>query len=145
MHLAVISSTPEVVLCLVEYGSHLTARLADGGTALHLSAERGNVEMIKVLMEKSKEDLVLNESTDEPGFYKVDVLSWDVPCSPLHVAISEGHEDAIEALCNFGSDALVPVKGLDSIPQSSRPRLFSHWCAPCHFLSARPSPWRSFC
>ncbi|WQF84947.1 Putative ankyrin repeat-containing domain superfamily [Colletotrichum destructivum] len=197
LHLAVISSTPEVVRCLVDHGSRLTARLADGRTALHLAAELGNSDMIKILMdksitneeeeddkadrrrkavrtrlqeepasqmtrnqdeydidaegdaksdepsdielvdagnteadatsiatgsfvnlkdgnEKSKEDLVLEESTDEPDFYKIDVLAWDVPCSPLHLAISGGHEDAVKVLCDYGSDALLPVKFLDS-------------------------------
>ncbi|KAF6843514.1 ankyrin repeat protein [Colletotrichum musicola] len=201
LHLACMSSTPEVVRCLVDHGSRLTARIADGRTALHLAAERGNVEMIEILMqksvaneeeeeekqdrrrkatqvdiqgkstsqegdsegddehmaeegdegqsadgglsdvemvdagntdadsmatgsfvkvkdeEKSKEDLVLEESTDEPDFYKIDVLAWDVPCSPLHLAISEGHEEAVKTLCEFGSDALLPVKFLDSEKQ----------------------------
>ncbi|KZL88206.1 ankyrin repeat protein [Colletotrichum incanum] len=200
LHLAVVSSTPEIVRCLVDYGSRLTARLADGRTALHLAAERGNSDMIKILMdksivneeeveekadrrrkaiqtrlqessgsqkmrnqndedmdaedddksdeasdiemvdagnteadatsiatgsfvnvkdenEKSKEDLVLEESTDEPDFYKIDVLAWDVPCSPLHLAISEGHEDAVKVLCDYDSDALLPVKFLDSDKQ----------------------------
>ncbi|KZL67095.1 ankyrin repeat protein [Colletotrichum tofieldiae] len=200
LHLAVISSTPEIVRCLVDHGSRLTARLADGRTALHLAAERGNSDMIKILMdksitneeeeeekadrrrkavqtrlqegsgsqkirnqddedmdaedddksddasdiemvdavnteadatsmatgsfvnvkdenEKSKEDLVLEESTDEPDFYKINVLAWDVPCSPLHLAISEGHEDAVKVLCDYGSDALLPVKFLDSDKQ----------------------------
>lgn len=67
--------------------------------------------------DKSKEDLVLEESTDEPDFYKIDVLAWDIPCSPLHLAISEGHEEAVKALCEFGSDALLPVKFLDSEKQ----------------------------
>ncbi|TDZ65873.1 Uncharacterized protein CTRI78_v003421 [Colletotrichum trifolii] len=193
LHLAVISSTSEIVRCLVEHGSRLTARLADGRTALHLAAERGNVDVIKILMEKSianeeeeedrksrrrkeiqakiggtsssqvaalpddedmddeahngiesdtemvdavptdvdsmatgsfvkvKDDkesteteLVVEDSTDEPDFYKIDVLAWDVPCSPLHLAISEGHEEAVKALYEFGSDALLPIKFLDS-------------------------------
>ncbi|KAI3549731.1 hypothetical protein CABS01_12565 [Colletotrichum abscissum] len=201
LHLAVISSTPEVVRCLVESGSRLTARLADGRTALHLAAERGNADMIRILMdksitneeeeeqkadrrrkaiqtrlqdqpdpktsqaqddenmdaetdgdseddddiemvdagnteadatsmatgsfvnvkdenEKSKEDLVLeDDSTDEPDFFKTDVLAWDLPCSPLHLAISEGHEDAVRLLCDYGSDAILPVKFLNSDKQ----------------------------
>ncbi|KAK2004117.1 ankyrin [Colletotrichum falcatum] len=200
LHLAVTSSTPEVVRCLVDHGSRLTARLADGRTALHLAAERGNSDMIKILMdksianeaeeeekgdrrrkevrtrstdgsgsqnirnrddedadaedddnsdeasdiemvdagntevdatsiatgsfvnvkdenEKSSEDLILDESTDEPDFYQIDVLAWDVPCSPLHLAISEGHEDTVKVLCDYGSDALLPVKFLDSRKQ----------------------------
>lgn len=178
LHLAVMTSTPEVVKCLIDHGARLTARLADGKTALHLAAARGNVEMIKLLMEKSieneeaedekqdrrrkaaraaktdesaeqkkealesdeseaeeseeesdgelieattdgdaasmttgsfvkvkdgegtTEDLVLEESEDDPDYYQIDVLAWDVPCSPLHLAIAEGHEEAVKLLCD---------------------------------------------
>ncbi|RMJ19060.1 hypothetical protein CDV36_001309 [Fusarium kuroshium] len=187
LHLAVMTSTPEVVKCLVDHGSRITARLADGKTALHLAASRGNLEMIKILMEKSIEneeaeeerqdrkrqaakrgdsdgkdeapdetheseasdksdeesdgelidaettdadtvsmvtgsfvnvekeketddDLVPDEQEDEPDYYQIDVLAWDVPCSPLHLAISEGHEDAVKLLCDYGADSILPVK-----------------------------------
>ncbi|KPM38970.1 hypothetical protein AK830_g7594 [Neonectria ditissima] len=191
LHLAVMTSTPEVVKCLVDHGSRLTARLADGKTALHLAASRGNAEMIKILMEKSIEneeveeerqdrrrkaakaskqnkkedqdqegdvmdlddaeskdesdgeliddemtdadtasmatgsfvkvkkgeeendDLVPDESEDEPDYYQIDVLAWDVPCSPLHLAIAEGHEDAVKLLCDYGADSILPVKFLN--------------------------------
>jgi ankyrin repeat protein len=53
LHLAVMSSTPEVVRALVNAGARLVARLADGKTALHLAAARGNVEIVKILLEKS--------------------------------------------------------------------------------------------
>ncbi|RYP56917.1 hypothetical protein DL769_009824 [Monosporascus sp. CRB-8-3] len=53
LHLAVISSTPEIVKCLVDHDARLTARLADGQTALHLAAAKGNVQMVTVLLEKS--------------------------------------------------------------------------------------------
>jgi len=184
LHLAIISSTPDIVKCLVDHGARLTARLADGRTALHLAADRGIAEMIKILMEKSianeelyeerqdrqrkalhasdkeksekpaskkqKKDESSEESgseeepdedsdmelvdaamsddgahsfatgsfvkvkkgeeedrenldqvaDDEPDFFKVDVLSWDVPCSPLHLAISAGHEEVVQLLCD---------------------------------------------
>ncbi|KAF4472702.1 ankyrin repeat [Fusarium albosuccineum] len=187
LHLAVMTSTPEVVRCLVDHGSRLTARLADGKTALHLAASRGNAEIIKILMEKSieneeaeeerkdrkrqaaktaesdnkveapkeapdsgaseksgeesdgeliddettdvdaesmatgsfvkvkkgeepEDDLVPDEAEDEPDYFQIDVLSWDVPCSPLHLAIAEGHEDAVKLLCDYGADSILPVK-----------------------------------
>ncbi len=53
LHLAVMSSTPAIVRALVEGGARLVARLADGKTALHLAAARGDVEIIKLLLDKS--------------------------------------------------------------------------------------------
>ncbi|KAK1754894.1 Ankycorbin [Echria macrotheca] len=53
LHLAVMSSTPQIVKLLVDAGARLVARLADGRTALHLAAARGHVEMVKILMDKS--------------------------------------------------------------------------------------------
>jgi len=189
LHLAVMSSTPEMVQCLVDNGARITARLADGRTALHLAAQRGHPGMVRILMEKStaneeeyedqqsrlrvakfgaivhgvraankkdakdegddkggdeseedtdqdsdmeiidgekteadvasiatgsfvkikKEDeengknSVPEESPDEPDYYRIDVLSWDTPASPLHFAIAAGHEEVVTALCEVGA------------------------------------------
>ncbi|KAH1375251.1 hypothetical protein KXW98_005362 [Aspergillus fumigatus] len=56
LHLAVMTSTPEIVQCLVDHGARLVARLADGRTALHLAAARGHVEIIRILLTKSEEN-----------------------------------------------------------------------------------------
>ncbi|KAI3401593.1 hypothetical protein diail_10194 [Diaporthe ilicicola] len=61
LHLAVTSSTPEIVKCLVDHGARLVARLADGRTALHLAAERGDTEIVRILMDKSN----ANEAEEE--------------------------------------------------------------------------------
>ncbi|KAK3372674.1 hypothetical protein B0H63DRAFT_564053 [Podospora didyma] len=200
LHLAVMSSTPEVVKLLVDSGARITARLADGRTALHLAAEGGKAEMVRILMEKStaneeeyeeqqsrlrtakfggggsvdgdkrvkkdadeddnddesgsdsdadsdaevidggdeteadtasmatgsfvkvkkedeeagKDNVAPEESLDEPDYYKIDVLSWDIPCSPLHFAIAGGHEEVVSILCEFGADAILPIKFLNS-------------------------------
>jgi ankyrin repeat protein len=53
LHLAVTSSSLEIIKCLVDHGARLIACLADGRTALHLAAMRGDVEIMKVLLEKS--------------------------------------------------------------------------------------------
>ncbi|KAK3937074.1 Ankycorbin [Diplogelasinospora grovesii] len=195
LHLAVMSSTPEVVRRLVDAGARLVSRLADGRTALHLAAQRGNVEILKILMEQSisneaeyeekmdqrrkakaasreptsdvdqdknkdedmedddkeedesdgemigdeesdedghsmatgsfvkvggendaakETDTLPEEDEDEPDFYDVNIIAWDTPCSALHLAIVEGHEEVVKALCEeYGADVLLPIKFLD--------------------------------
>lgn len=56
------------------------------------------------------DDIIPDESTDEPDFYKIDVLGWDTPCSPLHLAIVEGHEEAVTLLCDVCVKALSHVR-----------------------------------
>ncbi|KAK4105306.1 ankyrin [Parathielavia hyrcaniae] len=53
IHLAAMSSTPDIVRALVDAGARLIARVADGRTALHLAAARGDVEIVKILLDKS--------------------------------------------------------------------------------------------
>lgn len=177
LHLAVMSSTPEIVRRIVDAGARLVARLADGRTALHLAAARGNVEILKILMDKSvaneaeyeekqdqkrlarsknddvatKKNEGMTDITDrksdeesdvemvdgdedgsdvearsmatgsfvevkgkgatagadeatldneeEPNFFDVNVVAWDTPCSALHLAITEGHDEIVRTLC----------------------------------------------
>lgn len=56
LHLASMTSTPEIVQCLVDHGARLIARLADGKTALHLAAARGSVKIVRILLTKSEEN-----------------------------------------------------------------------------------------
>lgn len=56
LQLACMSSSPAVVQCLVDHGARLTARMADGKTALHLAAARGNVEIISILLTRSSQN-----------------------------------------------------------------------------------------
>ena len=56
LHLAVTSSSPEIVQTLINHGARLVARLADGRTALHLAAARGHVGIVKMILQKSEEN-----------------------------------------------------------------------------------------
>jgi ankyrin repeat protein len=187
LQLAALCSTPEVVQCLIDHGARIVSRIADGFTALHIAAQRGNAPMIKALLEKSEaneeeeerkeklkkearraasaapgneppkdedtdsQDLMEDEDSDgsdqmtdasfvkvsadlstspnspdkedanEPDVYDVDVLAWDSPLSPLHLAIMGGHIDAIgELVNNFGADVLLPVKLIDEYSKNPR-------------------------
>ncbi|KAI5862660.1 ankyrin [Durotheca rogersii] len=91
LHLAVMSSTPEIVKCLVDHGARLIARLADGRTALHLAAGRGNVEIVKVLLEKS----AANEEEEEE--------KRDQRRKALYAAHKEAQEDNPEEVLGVTS------------------------------------------
>lgn len=54
LHLAVTSSTPEIVQALIDADARLVARLFDGKTALHLAAVRGETSMVKSLLVRSE-------------------------------------------------------------------------------------------
>jgi ankyrin repeat protein len=196
LHLAAMSSTPEIVQCLIDHGARLIARLVNGFTSLHIASHRGNAAMVKAILEKSEaneeeearkeelekeakrattaadkrsqnpalevtdlsdggEDMEIDdlvegtESTDsgritegsfvkipapgenldaidsdkkdEPDVYNVNVLAWDHPVSPLHLAIVGGHLEVIELLVStFGADVMLPVKVLDDYYKSPR-------------------------
>ena len=188
LHVAVQSSTPDIVECLVNHGARLVARLVDGMTALHIAAARGNSRMVTILLTKSEENEALEaekeekkaaagrdgadldsaisdtkpleddsdedmedassdddttmtegsfvkvsdkkptdedaldgKDASEPDIYDVNVVAWDNPVSPLHLAIMGGHIETIKTLVsNFGANVLLPIKLVNSYDRSPR-------------------------
>lgn len=51
-----MSSSPEIVRALIDHDARLVARLADGRTALHLAATRGDVEIVRMIMQRSEKN-----------------------------------------------------------------------------------------
>lgn len=201
LHLAVMSSTVEIVQCLIDAGARIVARLVDGKTALHLAALRGNADMVTALLVRSEaneaeeaekevakrkalktapredgdsigtatsqledtnlesdsasteddvdmvddesenadattensfvnikrnqpeqdENMPDDENEDEPDIYDVNVLAWDAPVSPLHLAIANGHTEVVKVLIqDFGADVLLPIKLVHEYNKSAR-------------------------
>lgn len=56
LQLACMTSTPEIVQCLVDHGARMIARIADGRTALHIAAARGDTESVRILLTKSEQN-----------------------------------------------------------------------------------------
>lgn len=56
LHLAALSSTVEIVQCLLDHRAQLTATLEDGKNAIHLACIRGHVEILSLLLGKSKDN-----------------------------------------------------------------------------------------
>ncbi|KAI9646276.1 hypothetical protein NHQ30_005717 [Ciborinia camelliae] len=63
--------------------------------------------------DESKDDVaaVMDDSMEDPDIYDINVIAWDYGLSPLHLAILNGHLEAIKLLVSeYGADVLFPVK-----------------------------------
>lgn len=59
----------------------------------------------------TSEDALDDEGSSEPDVYDINVLAWDTPVSPLHLAIIGGHTEVIKTLIGtFGADVMLPIK-----------------------------------
>jgi ankyrin repeat protein len=98
LHLAVTSSTVEIVNCLLEHGANLIWRLADGRTALHLASSRGDPRIVAALLERS--DLNAMETKKETEAV-IEAATRHSSTAASNVALerhtSEGNPDAEEA------------------------------------------------
>ncbi|KAF4552263.1 Hypothetical protein D9617_10g072440 [Elsinoe fawcettii] len=79
---------------------------------------------VKVRQKPSSQDqtnVPEDDDADEPDVYDVNVTSWDVPVSSLHLAIVNGHLDTVKLLVQeHGADLLLPVKLFNSYDKSAR-------------------------
>lgn len=52
-----------------------------------------------------------DDDADEPDFYDINVVAWDLQCTALHFAIIGGHIPVIRLLVGeYGADILLPIK-----------------------------------
>lgn len=89
---------------------------SDGDTAMTEGS------FVKVGDQKQADEDALDGADDsDPDIYDVNVVSWDTPVSALHLAILGGHTELIKVLVDeFGADALLPVKLVDSCSRNRK-------------------------
>ncbi|TKX26280.1 ankyrin repeat-containing protein 4 [Elsinoe australis] len=62
-----------------------------------------------------------DDEQDEADIYDVNVTAWDVPVTPLHLAIANGHMETVRLLVQeHGADVLLPVKLLNAHDKTPR-------------------------
>ncbi|KAA8568563.1 hypothetical protein EYC84_007581 [Monilinia fructicola] len=147
LHLATMTSTPEIVKCLVDHGARMIARLSlaneeeedekasrkltrigadpeessDSASEITLDSEQeesdamtmGSFVKIPANKGEDKDDAtaVMDDTMEDPDIYDINVIAWDYGLSPLHLAILNGHLEAIKLLVSeYGADVLFPVK-----------------------------------
>ncbi|EPS41484.1 hypothetical protein H072_4612 [Dactylellina haptotyla CBS 200.50] len=65
LHLAALTSTPEIVKILLDAGAKMVWRIVDGRTALHIAAARGESEIVKLLLLKSQENEEIRDERED--------------------------------------------------------------------------------
>ncbi|KAL1640615.1 hypothetical protein SLS58_006810 [Diplodia intermedia] len=79
------------------------------------STTTGSFVNVKKVDEPDENDNLPEDNEEEPDVYDVNVLAWDTPSSPLHLAIFNGHSEVVRELVqSFGADSILPVKLLNS-------------------------------
>jgi len=70
---------------------------------------------VKIATGKPTDEDALDGIDDsEPDVYDVNVVAWDTPVSPLHLAILGGHTEVIKILVGtFGAEVLLPITVVD--------------------------------
>lgn len=66
----------------------------DGGQSM----ATGSFVKVRTREADPADDAALQANDDEPDFYDINVIAWDVPCSALHLAIIEGHVEVVKTL-----------------------------------------------
>jgi len=80
-------------------GKVINARNIHGQTPLHLAAEKGNCDVVQLLLESGAEE---------------NAVAADSGCTSLHYAASLGHVDLCELLVRYGADSDVQNSRLET-------------------------------
>ena len=94
---------------------------ADDGEDITDSDDESSDEMTEGSFVKLSEQnaMVEGDNKDEPDCFDVDVLAWDSPLSPLHLAIIAGRIAVMDLLIqDYSADVLLPVKILSEYDRS---------------------------
>jgi ankyrin repeat protein len=119
-----MSSSPVIVRILIARGARLVARLADGRTALHLAAARGNVEIVKMILDKSEqneeEEAAKEDARKQARMAEREGKDEDPPSAAKPTAAKEEEEEEEEEEMKV---LTLPLPALSSRSRRSRRRL----------------------
>ncbi|KAI9597685.1 ankyrin repeat-containing domain protein [Syncephalis fuscata] len=76
LQLAVLEGHRDVAAFLIDQGARICARVADGRTVLHLAAQQGNSEIIRLLLARSEENRKAKEARESAAMeiFSIDII-----------------------------------------------------------------------
>ena len=102
LHVAATTNNVAMVLLLLRHGADPNIRTTGGYTPLHKAAEYGAVGVIRVLLENGADVNGLGDASDNTH-----PLADRPGISPLHLAASGNHTEAVAMLREAGAGSLV--------------------------------------
>lgn len=96
LHLAVIAGTAETCQYLIDHGANLDSWTGQGEAVVHLVAKRGDVDILRTVMESVSAEERKIQSEDQPSSDKrdrsvhVNSLTKKYRMSPLYIAVALG-------------------------------------------------------
>jgi hypothetical protein len=89
--------------------------VSDSDTDMKYASTDASFVKIEVVKEQKAKGEWEDEKTNGPDIYDINVVAWDIPVSPLHLAIMHGHVDIIDIFAStYGADIQLPVWISDS-------------------------------
>jgi ankyrin repeat protein len=94
---------------------------ADEDDEMDATTENSIVKVKATTPDADDRALQGDDDEDEPDIYDINILAWDSATSPLHLAIVNGHVEAVKCLVEeFGADVLLPIKLFNDYDKSPR-------------------------
>ncbi|KAL7953213.1 ankyrin repeat protein [Trichoderma compactum] len=126
LHLAIIAGTAETCQYLIDHGANLDSWTVQGEAVVHLAAKRGDVDILRTVMESVSTKQRKIQSEDQPSIDKrdpivhVDSLTKKYRMSPLYFAVALAHVTAAEALLTtYHANANI-IAGEDNAQRGTR-------------------------
>ncbi|KAL2787676.1 hypothetical protein BJX66DRAFT_280088 [Aspergillus keveii] len=94
-----------------EDDTSLVSSPSEDGSTDHVSYATGSFVKVKKEEPDKDEPFAADSDLSDPDILDVNAIEWDLDASPLHLAIMNGHVEAVEELVTaFGADVLLPIK-----------------------------------
>ena len=160
LHMAVCNDNSILVKLLLDKGACVNIKNCRGETPLHISCQKGNFEISKLLLETDSTIADLTDTFFNTALhfavekecleivelllsYKADINAYTVGtcykgCTPLHISIMKQHQEMVKLLLENGADieAIIKISHINSVKSKKSSYIKYKSFAPLHLAVA---------